>query len=240
MPVDQLLDGVFEARTADLSVEESRWAFAVDHAPAIDRHWEVARRANPGFFNGQVFMTRSAELRDHAVVARLFPVEFKSVLYWRSIGFPETDAIDGFGSALIRARDGAIILGRQRPGQINSGLTYLPGGFIDNRDIRPGGLIDLKSSVIRELEEETGLGPVDGAARPGWTITRAGHQLSFALTFEAHDEAEYLVKRINARLDADPASELAAVIAVRGNADIEGLAMPPYAKLLLQRLFASS
>lgn len=236
---DQLPDGAIEARCADLKVDDVVWDFAVENASAIDQHWDEARRANPLYFNGRVYLTRRASLRDGIVVGQVFPAEFKSVLYWRSLNFPKAGAIDGFGSALIRTLDGGVVIGRQRGGQINSGLTYLPGGFFDDRDVSADGSIDLAGSVLRELEEETGLGVYDGSVAPGLIVTRAGHQLSFAISFFAALPADALVDRINARLEADPQSELERVVAVRSASELDGVAMPAYARTLLHRLFAS-
>ncbi|MFN0218427.1 MAG: NUDIX domain-containing protein [Hyphomicrobium sp.] len=232
--------GVAEAVGADLRVVDRPWAFASEHRQAIDRHWDAARAANPRYFNGVVYLTSNPRLTRGIATAELKPAEFKAVLYWREQGFPQAGVLDGFGSALIKSADGAIVLGRQRPGHINSGLTYLPGGFIDARDVGPDGRVDLHGSVLRELEEETGLGAADGAAGPGYLIARVGPQLSFAITFRAHQAADDLVATIMARLDADPHSELQEVIAVRHLADLEGSTLPPYADLLLRRHFASS
>ncbi len=224
---------------ADLRVEDRTWGFALRERDAIDRCWEKSVAANPGYFNGVIYLTRRLAIADGVLSAQMFPAEFKAFLYWRSLGYPDADAIDGFGSALITTADGAVILGRQRPGRINSGLTYLPGGFIDQRDVLADGRIDIAGSILRELREETGLGPADGAAAPGFLLARAAHQASFVLTFEARANADALTALIMARLTADPDSELQEVIAVRRLSDLEGSKLPPYADCLLRSVFAS-
>lgn len=231
--------GVTRVTDADLCVEDRAWEFAIHNRDAIDRHWDAARAANPNYFNGVVYLTSSASIVNSVATARLFATEFKVALYWRDVGYPETGVLDGFGSALIRSSDGAVLLGRQRPGHINSGMTYLPGGFIDARDVAGDGRVDLVSSVLRELEEETGLGLADGAAAPGFILTRAEHQLSYAVTFQARAGADELIAAIMARLAADPNSELQEVVAVRRMSDLEGSRLPPYADLLLRQILAS-
>ena len=233
---DNCRSGVAFAGSADLRVETYAWAFETENSDAIDRNWRAALAANPSFFNGDVYLTSRASIENGVVAARLFKTDFKTVLYWRELGYPETGVIDGFGSALIHSADGAYIFCRQRPGQINSGMTYLPGGFIDGNDVLADGRIDISRSILRELEEETGLGPADGAPAPGFILTRAEYQLSYALTFNARATAADLIRQIKTRLDADPKSELQDVIEVRSLGDLAGAAMPPYARMLAARM----
>ncbi|MGQ0457007.1 MAG: NUDIX hydrolase [Hyphomicrobium sp.] len=232
--------GVFEAAAADLRVVDWSWPFANENRDAIDRHWDAACAANPRYFNGVVYLTANPRLENAVVRAELLAAQFKAVLYWRECGFADASVLDGFGSALIRSADGAVLLGRQRPGHINSGLTYLPGGFIDARDIAADGRVDIVGSVLRELEEETGLGAADGVPAPGLLVTRVGPQLSFAVTYQAQATADALVGKIMRRLDGDPHSELQEVVAVRRRNDLAGSTLPPYAALLMKHVFASS
>lgn len=221
-----------------LSVGEGRWPFAEAHAAAIDAHWERRLAANPTMFNGLIHVLGSGTIADGALTGSLLRTDFKSFLYWKDSGYPDRSVRDAFGSALIYAADGAIVLGRQAAGNLNAGLVYLPGGFIDGRDADAEGRVDVAVSVAREVAEETGL-EVAGLQRlPGYVLTEAGALLSIAVAYRSPLPAGELQRAIHAHIAADPEPELSEVLMVRSAADIAGLAMPLYAEVLLGHLLA--
>lgn len=237
MPVDRVADRVERVRRVTLRVGARRWAYAHAHKDAIGEHWRIAKAANPGFFNGAIHLIEHVENSPDHLTARLLRTDFMSFLYWRDEGFPEeAGVLDGFGSALIRSAEGHILLGRQRPGNINAGLAYLPGGFIDARDVTDGGIIDIAASIAREVQEETGLGAGDLEAEPGFVVTRTGPHISFAVPYRATLAAEDLKAKIERHIAADPDPELAEIVIVERLSDCHGLAMPHYARVLLADL----
>ncbi len=162
-------DRVVRVASLSLRVSSGHWQYADHHRDAIDAHWKLAVKANPSFFDGVIHVVDRLEAGENYIEARLIATGFKNFLYWRDEGFPAEGGVrDGFGSALIRSCEGHVLLGRQRPGNINAGLAYLPGGFIDSRDVKAGGVIDMAASIERELREETGLGLDDLTAEPGF------------------------------------------------------------------------
>jgi 8-oxo-dGTP pyrophosphatase MutT (NUDIX family) len=225
-------DAVHVIGRCNLTGHDGPWPYAHAHAAEIDAAWRMARSANSHFFNGVVYLVDELAIDGDALDARLLRTDFKSYLYWRGNGFPEAGVRDGFGSALICSADGAILLGRQRAGNINAGLSYLPGGFIDGRDVAGDGRIDIAASIARELHEETGLTAADVAVQPGYLVTVTGAHLSIAKTFRSALDGAALKHKIESHLAADPASELEGIVIVGGAGDLEGLAMPPYARLL--------
>lgn len=213
------------------------WPFARDHRLAIDRHWQKAIAQNPKFFNGTIFLMTAFEVAGDTARGRFLRTDFKSYLYWRESGWPDAGVLDGFGSALVKTRDGGILLARQNAGHINAGLVYLPGGFIDERDVTADETIDLTRSVSRELFEETGLGPDVVQAMPGFYVTECRPQISFAVAYQANLTPESLKRRVEAFLAAGHDNELSDVIVAHGLAGIAHLNVAPYARLLLSALF---
>ncbi len=227
-------DRVVRVASLSLRVSSGHWQYAGHHRDAIDAHWKRARAANPSLFNGVIHVVDRLDVGDKHIEARLIATGFKSFLYWRDQGFPAEGGVrDGFGSALIRSSEGHILLGRQRPGNINAGLAYLPGGFIDNRDAGAGGVVDIAASIERELREETGLGLDDLKAEPGFIVTMTGAQVSFAVAYNSTLTAEALSVKAHAHIAAEAEPELAEMVIVRGLEDLQGLAMPHYAHVLL-------
>ena len=151
-----------------LELSRKPWDFASDNATAIDDHWNRRRRSNPAFFNGVVHVLEAGTIVNGTFHATFKRTDFKSFLYWRETGYPDAAAHDAFGSALVVSREGHVVLGRQRAGNINAGIAYLPGGFIDQRDVANDGTIDIAASIRRELTEETGLTEPDVVEQSGF------------------------------------------------------------------------
>jgi len=221
-----------------LKVSSARWAFAEENAGEIDAQWAQSTRANPNFFNGIVYLVDGVSLSDQALQASLLRTDFKSYLYWRRVGFPEAGVLDGFGSALVRTRDGHLMLGRQRMGNVNGGQAYAPAGFIDEQDVDAQGLIHIDRSALREAAEETGIDLAELEQEDGFYLTRSGPQLSIGVPLRARMTTAEFVRRAKQHIAASSNSELDAIIPVAGPCDVENLAMPPYMRVLLDALFA--
>jgi ADP-ribose pyrophosphatase YjhB (NUDIX family) len=233
-------EGVWLVPACQLRATHARWAYAEARSREIEDNWIVEKTSNPNYFNGPIHLIHRLAMADNAIRAELLRTDFKSSLYWRREGFPEASVIDGFGSAIVRSADSAIILGRQRAGNINAGLSYPPGGFIDDRDVADDGTIDIEKSIRRELAEETGLDPSALERGHGYWITRSGAQLSIAVPFRSKLNTADLMRAIQCHIAASPNSELEAAVAVSHASDLERLEMPHYTRRLLDALFAET
>lgn len=221
----------------DLRVTAERWEFAEAQRAEIDAHWERRRADNPVFFNGALCLMRRHVLEDDVFRADFLRTDFKSFLYWRETGAPDRSVTDTFGSALLRSSEGHVLLGRQRPGNVNGGLAYLPGGFIDARDVAADGVIDIEASIARELAEETGLTHAALERIPGFILTFIGPMVSIAAEYRSPLPADELCAAIHDHIAAEPDPELSDMVVVRSAMDLVGLGTPAYASVLLGALF---
>ena len=234
-----LAEGVFRVAVCRLNVVDDAWGYATAHATDIDRHWAQRSAENPHMFNGVIHLISEVELKGERLDARFLATDFRSYLYWRENGFPEAAVRDGFGSGLIRSSEGYVVLGRQRAGNVNAGLSYLPGGFIDPRDVTAERMIDIEASIMREVAEETGLAGDNALPQPGFIVTSMGPYISIAMEILVPLVGEEVRRRVLAHIADDPQSELTDAVVVRDVADLDGVAAPthPYARRLLAWLF---
>lgn len=242
-----VLDAYFDSRRGVLRVSDCRlhqgagtWAFAHQRRSEIAEHWRKRHAESPSLFDGRVLMMRPPVVDDHMFSAELMSVDFSAYLFWRDNGFPEARLFDGFGSALIRSREGHVLLGRQRGGNINAGLAYLPGGFIDARDIRRDGIVDIDASVARELGEETGLGADQFSRVPGYLITVCGRQISIAIEYRSALEAKKLRLNLLAAIAEQVEPELDDILTVTDADDLSDLKVADYVRVLLPSVFAEA
>jgi ADP-ribose pyrophosphatase YjhB (NUDIX family) len=220
----------------ELRLADGRWPWAEAHAAAIDTHWQRRQAENPAMFNGTILVMSRGHLAGDVLHGQLMRTDFKTVLFWKDQGYPDRTVRDAFGSALIVSAEGDIVLGRQAPGNLNAGLAYLPGGFIDQRDVAADGRVALEASIARELAEETGLDATGLQRQPGFIMTEAGALLSIAACYRAQVGTAELLATIRGHLAREPEPELEDVVAVRTIADLARIDMPVYARVLLAHL----
>ncbi len=163
-------------------VENYVWRFEHDRAEAIDAHWQSRIARNPHLFNGRVLLMHPGEIVETKGERRLagtcFATDYKAFLAWREIGFPDEAIANVFAMAALRSADGGFLLGEMGPKTANAGRMYFPAGTPDPSDLK-ADIVDLEGSVVRELKEETGLGPdrsgLDAVRLdPGWTVVFQG------------------------------------------------------------------
>ena len=81
----------------------------------------------------------------------------------------------------------------------NAGRIYFPSGTPDLDDIRDGA-VDIPGSVVRELEEETGLAPGDYRSEPDWHCVFTGPAMAMIRILHVDMPGDALRARIEANL----------------------------------------
>ena len=222
----------------DLRYEPWAWPFAAQRGAEISAHFEAMRRLRPELWNGRVLLARNAVFADGRLSASYFDVDFASFLAWRDWGFTDTCVINGFGMGALRSADGAFVLGEMAQHTSNAGRIYFPSGTPDADDIR-GDMVDLEGSVVRELEEETGLTPSDYHAEPGWHCVAIGVTIAMLKLLRVDCSGEELKRRIEANLARQSKPELSAVHLVRRISDLTAH-MPRFVTAFIEQQFAQS
>lgn len=242
--MSQYVEAVFHKEHCALRICDEPWPYAREKAADIASAWHARLAANPAFFNGIVHLLRieTPSFQPFQDGARTFEgamwrSDFKSFIHWRANGYPPADALDCFGSVILRSAEGHVLLATQREG-INAGTTYFPGGFIDDRDACPGGAVNLDGSVARELAEETGLDAGAFNRTPGYLLTRCGPILSIGIEYQSALEADALREAISRHLSAEADPELSDVVFAKSMDDLTGLKVPRYTALAVAYLFA--
>jgi 8-oxo-dGTP pyrophosphatase MutT (NUDIX family) len=216
-----------------LDVATWQWPLAKAHAAAIGDDWLRRLASNPGLFDGTIYLLRDYAIDGEVMSGTLFRTDFKSFLYWRAHDPAGSDGVrECFGASLIRSAEGHVLLGRQAPGQLNSGRIYPPSGLIDSDDVI-GGKVDIDASIARELREETGLTPETLQRWPGYLAARVGTQVAVAVEWRSRLPADELRGSILEFLGGEARPELDDIVIVRRRDDIDPALMPPHACTLL-------
>lgn len=223
-------------KDATVTVDPSPWGYAAEYADDIKAHWRAVMERQPSVFDGQVFITRSWDLNQGTLQAKVSLTQYSAFLAWRDLGYPDRTANNLFGSAAIISRDGAILYGEMAGWTSNAGLIYPPGGSLDPSDIANDGSVDVHASIVRELHEETGLKAENAMIGP-LMITDDGPRLSAARFFRFSVDAEPLRDEILAHNARSKQPELSDVVILRDATDIDPSRMPGYAQAIAHAHF---
>ena len=220
----------------DLPVRPWSWPFAQARRAEIDAHFASEQRTRPALWNGRVLLGRNPHFSGDRLTADYFETGFASFLAWRDWGFPDNSVFNGFGMGALLCNDGAFVLGEMADHTANAGRIYFPSGTPDLDDVK-GGRLDVEGSVIRELEEETGLGPGDYRAEPHWDCVNTGVAIAAIRILHVDMTGEALRTRIEANLAGQRQPELNRIHLVRGRGDLSA-AMPRFVTAYLDRQFS--
>src|SRR5829696_9269834 len=222
VPVDRL----------ELSHSSWEWPFAQARRRQIGAHFGKLQRDKPALWNGRVLMLRDFSIDGRVFRGRTFETDYGSLLAWRDWDFPDPTVKNSFAMGALRGSDGGFILGEMGPHTANAGKIYFAAGTPDPGDVK-GESVDLLGSVVREVEEETGLTPDDFTLAPGWFTVFAGPRIAQMKLLQARVPAAPLCERIRGFLATQAQPELADVHIVHGPHDLHA-AMPPFMAAFLQ------
>jgi 8-oxo-dGTP pyrophosphatase MutT (NUDIX family) len=228
---------IHRVASLDLPVEPFAWPFADARRAEIAAHFAEQQRERPALFNGRVLLGRKPVFSGDRFSAIYFETDFASFLAWRDWGFPDPDVFNGFGMGALRCADGAFVLGEMGQHTANAGRIYFPSGTPDLDDVRDG-MLDISGSVVRELQEETGLAPGEYDSDVDWHCIYTGPAVAIIRMLWVDMPGEALRERIVANLASQHEPELSAIHIVRDARDLNP-AMPRFVTAFLEAQFAS-
>jgi 8-oxo-dGTP pyrophosphatase MutT (NUDIX family) len=222
----------------DARYEPADWPFSQERKADIAAHWAKLTATTPQLFDGIVLMQHRWTIRDGIYHAGYGPVRYASFLAWPHLGKPGPARRNGFAMAALRAADGPFVLGVMGAHTANRGKIYFPGGTPDMSDVTPDGRVDLATSMVRELVEETALRPDEFTIEPDWTVVTAAHRAAFLkparLVYPAEEARRIILSRLGTQTDG----ELVDIAVVRSPADISDGMTPDFAKTYMRAVFA--
>lgn len=224
--------------TLELRVSREPWDLASQQRDLISAHWALRLAANPAFFDGEVLVLRALQRLGGGFAGHMSLERFSSFLYWRDHADADTAIWDGFVTAVVRSREGHIVIAEHAGDTLNSGLMGLPGGFLNSQDVRMDGVIDVVAAARREFAEETGFDPQRLAARPGYLVARHERACAMAVEFATDLSTTVLLDVLSRGIEGCANSELIRVQVATPESDLGALVIAPHGRLLLSHLLA--
>ena len=223
---------IFEVDRLEMRLDPRPCAFSLAHRAAIDANFAVRLRRQPDIWNGRILILVEHLLDGATLTGRYAETDYASLLWLLAAEPPLAGPRNAFAMGALRGADGGFVLARMASWTANAGRIYFAAGTPDPGDVTPDGRVDLEGSLLRELTEETGLGPADVGLAPCWTVLRDTRRLALMRPLLARSSADELADRIRAHIATEDRPEIDAVIVARGPRDIvEG--MPPFIRAYL-------
>ena len=157
-----------------------------------------------------------------------FETGYKAFLCWREFGYPGEPVKNLFAMPALRGSDGAFLLGRMSAATANAGRLYFPAGTPEPADVGADGFVDYRGSILRELEEETGIAPDEVTLDPRWTLVFAGPLVACMKVVRSPLRSAQLIERVAGFVAAQDEPELDGLVAVAGPDDFDDAHMPPF------------
>ena len=222
-------------------VKAHDWPFLADRKDEIAAHWAKLRATKPAMFNGQVLLQCRGEVSGTTFSADYFQLDYASFIAWHQWGYPQEaheQIRNGFAMGALRSRDGAYLMGVMGDHTANAGKVYFAAGTPDPGDVRADGEVDLAGSVMRELEEETGLAPGDVSVGDDWRIVLGRERVAFMRDVFIDLSADEARRLIRDRLSRQVQPELSDIAIARSVADIDEARMPLFMQVFLRDVFS--
>jgi len=218
----------------DLTFEPWAWPFAAENREAIADIFAAQRRLKPALFNGRVLLMRNPEVVGQTLTGRYFETDFATYMTWREFGFPDDGTYSGFGMGALRDPDGIYVMGEMSAHTANAGRVYFPSGTPDPSDL-VGSRVDIAASIVREVEEETGLTPAEYDAVPGYHCVISKPAIAIIQVLELKALAAVVKQTILANIARDNQPEFSDVHLIRDAGDIVP-SMPRYVAAFIREM----
>jgi 8-oxo-dGTP pyrophosphatase MutT (NUDIX family) len=225
---------IHRVTTLDLTLAPWTWPFAVENSAAAVENFAAQKAKKPALFNGRVLLMREPQVIGECLTATYFESDFATYLTWRDFGFPGEGIFSGFGMGALRDADGVYVMGEMSQHTANSGRVYFPSGTPDPSDL-VGDRVDIEGSIVREVEEETGLTPADYTARPGFLCVIAKPAVAIVQVLDLKTSAAATKQAILSNIAREELPEFSNVHLIRSTADITA-AMPRYVAAFIREM----
>src|ERR1700722_7878973 len=149
--------GVTRVNNVVVQLDEAPWPFATQNSGGISAFWQKKKKEHPHFFDGQVHVMTSWEIRGAQTSAATFVgnlsrTNFASFLYWK-MSNALSQEVDFSGGAAVLCSDGALLMALTGDHTIAPGTLEFPSGFVDVSDF-DGNKLNFDRHVEREVTEE--------------------------------------------------------------------------------------
>lgn len=233
--------GVARVDNVVVQLDEAPWPFATQNSEKISAFWRAKQKSHPHFYNGQVHVMTSWEIRGARTraatfVGNLLRTNFASFLYWRGLDSRPQTEVDFSGGAAVLCRDGALLMALSGDHTIAPGTLEFPSGFVDISDF-DGKKLDFDRHVEREVTEEFAMTTKELGRPKQYLVTAADEIVQVLSIFTLDTNGDEFVNRWRSRAGV-LRSEIRDVVAIYRVNDLAGFSIQAHVKAALRYLLS--
>jgi len=231
--VSQAYCGVALVNKVAVQLDEAPWPFATQNGQKISAFWQEKRKSHPHFYDGQVHVMTSWEIRGSQASAAAFignvcRTNFASFLYWKVSDAHLQKEFDFSGGAALLCPDGALLMVLTGDHTIAPGTLEFPSGFLDVSDFEDNKL-NFDRHVEREVTEELVIKREELGRPKQYLVSAADGIVQVLSIFIVDTNGDEFTARWRARAGA-LRSEISDVVAIYRFSDLAGFSVPAHVK----------
>jgi hypothetical protein len=233
--------GVTPVNNVVVQLADAPWPFAARNKEKISAFWREKIKSRPHFYDGQVHIMTSWEIRGskngaHIFVGNMSRTNFASFLYWKSFYDRSQKEVDFSGGAALLCPDGALLMALSGCHTIAPGTLEFPSGFVDVSDFEDSKL-NFDRHVEREVTEELVITREELGRPKQYLVSAAGGNVQVLSIFVVDTNGNDFVERWRNR-SGPVRSEVNDVVAIYHSSDLASFSVQAHVKAAVPYLLS--
>ena len=225
--------GVTLVNNVAVQLDGATWPFATHNKEKVCAFWQREQKSHPHFYDGQVHVMTSWEIRGAetsaaAFVGNLCRTNFASFLYWKVSNGHSEKEVDFSGGAALLCRDGALLMVLAGDRTIAPGTLEFPSGFVDVSDFEDNKL-NFDRHVEREVTEELMIKREELSGPKQYLVSAADRVVQVLSIFILDTNGGEFTEKWRGRTPA-LRSEISDVVAIYRSSDVASFAVQAHVK----------
>jgi hypothetical protein len=224
-----------------VQLDGATWPFATHNKEKISAFWQKEQKNHPHFYDGQVHVMTSWEIRGAqtsaaAFIGNLCRTNFASFLCWKASDAHLPSEVDFSGGAALLCADGALLMVLTGDHTMAPGILEFPSGFVEVSDFE-GHKLNFDRHVEREVTEELMISKEELGRPKQYLVSAADGVVQVLSIFIVDTNGDELTKRWRSQAEA-LRSEISDVFAIYRASDLAGFSSRVHVKTAVRYLLA--
>jgi hypothetical protein len=233
--------GVTLVNDVAVQLDEATWPFATHNTKKISAFWQKEQKAHPHFYDGQVHVMTSWEIRGAqssapSFIGNLCRTNFASFLYWKACHVHSQNEVDFSGGAALLCADGALLMVLTGDHTMAPGILEFPSGFVEVSDFEDNKL-NFDRHVEREATEELAITGEELGKPKRYLVSAADGIVQVFSIFTVDTNGNEFVERWR-NLTGAVRSEVSDVVAIYHSSELAAFSVQAHTKAAVSYLLS--
>jgi hypothetical protein len=233
--------GVTRVNDVAVQLDGATWPFATHNTEKISAFWQKEQKNHPHFYDGQVHVMTSWEIRGAqssapSFIGNLCRTNFASFLYWKACHVHSQNEVDFSGGAALLCADGALLMVLTGDHTMTPGILEFPSGFVEVSDFE-GNKLSFDRHVEREVAEELVINKEELGRPKQYLVSAADGIVQVLSIFIVDTNGNEFTERWRGRTKS-LRLEISDVVTIYRFSDLAGFSTPAHVKAAVRYLLS--